>query len=389
MILPEATLGVVGGGQLGRMFAIAAQRMGYRVAVLDPDPDSPAGCLADVHLEADYADPSALDELARLCAAVTVEFENVPAESLERLARSRPVRPGSAAIAIAQDRIREKRFITECGLSCVPFSVVHDRDELFTALARFESSAVLKRARFGYDGKGQARVDNLEEALVAFKEFGSEPCVLEKLLVLQSEISVILARGADGATAVYPAIENRHRDGILDISLIPARAPQAISRAARDAAVRIAAALDYCGVLAVEFFISNDKLLVNEIAPRPHNSGHVTLDACMTSQFEQQVRALCGLPLGDPGLLCPAAMTNLLGDLWNCGVPHWEMVLEEPRAKLHLYGKRVARPGRKMGHFTCLGDSLDEASARALRIQESMVRELKGPYWPRSAQRSP
>ena len=372
MILPEATLGVVGGGQLGRMFAIAAQRMGYRVAVLDPDPDSPAGRLADVHLEADYTDPSALDELARLCAAVTVEFENVPAESLERLARSRPVRPGSAAIAIAQDRIREKRFITECGLSCVPFSVVHDRDELFTALARFESSAVLKRARFGYDGKGQARVDNLEEALVAFKEFGSEPCVLEKLLVLQSEISVILARGADGATAVYPAIENRHRDGILDISLIPARAPQAITRAARDAAVRIAAALDYCGVLAVEFFISNDKLLVNEIAPRPHNSGHFTLDACLTSQFELQVRALCNLPLGATVQHSAAVMINLLGDAWGGSTPDWLPLVRHPEAKLHLYGKREARPGRKMGHYTCLAETVDGALALAEAIRAGL-----------------
>lgn len=370
MILPGATLGVVGGGQLGRMFVIAAQRLGYRVVVLDPDPDSPAGRLAEVHLEADYVDRQALDELARLCAVVTIEFENVPAESLEHLARTCPVRPGAAAVAIAQDRIREKRFLVECGLACVPFSVVHDRGDLSCALARLGGSAVLKRARLGYDGKGQARVRSIAEALAAFESFGSEPCVLEKLCVLQTEISVVLARGADGATVVYPAIENRHRRGILDTSLIPARAPQAVTCVAVDAAVRIAGALDYVGVLAVEFFVSNGKLLVNEIAPRPHNSGHVTLDACVTSQFEQQVRALCGLPLGDPALLCPAAMTNLLGDLWTRGVPRWEAILSEPRAKLHLYGKRAARPGRKMGHFTCLGDTLDEARARALRVRQ-------------------
>ncbi|MHB8387209.1 MAG: 5-(carboxyamino)imidazole ribonucleotide synthase [Metallibacterium sp.] len=386
MILPGATLGVVGGGQLGRMFAIAAQRMGYRVAVLDPDPDSPAGRLAEFHLEADYADRQALDELARLCAAVTVEFENVPAESLERLARTRPVRPGAAAVAIAQDRIREKRFLAECGLTGVPFSVVRDRSELAVALARLGGSAVLKRARLGYDGKGQVRVRSFAEALAAFEGFGGEPCVLEKLCALQTEISVVLARGADGATVVYPAIENRHRRGILDTSLIPARAPRAVTRAAVDATVRIAGALDYVGVLAVEFFVSNGRLLVNEIAPRPHNSGHVTLDACVSSQFEQQVRALCGLPLGDPALLCPAVMTNLLGDLWALGAPRWEAILREPRAKLHLYGKRAARPGRKMGHFTCLGDTRDEASARAVKVWRILVRKAKAPRRSRPVQ---
>jgi 5-(carboxyamino)imidazole ribonucleotide synthase len=377
MILSGATLGVLGGGQLGRMFAIAAQRMGYRVAVLDPDADSPAGRLADVRLAADYTDRQALDELARLCAAVTVEFENVPAESLEHLARSRPVRPGAAAVAIAQDRIREKNFLAACGLACAPFAVVRDRGELSGALARLGGSAVLKRARMGYDGKGQARVRSLAEARTAFESFGGAPCVLEKHLVLQTEISVVLARGADGATAIYPAIENRHRRGILDTSVIPARVPRAVTRAAADAAARIAGALDYVGVLAVEFFVSQGKLLVNEIAPRPHNSGHVTLDACVTSQFEQQVRALCGLPLGDPALLRPAAMVNLLGDLWARGAPRWEAILREPRAKLHLYGKRAPRPGRKMGHYTCLGATPDEARARAQGVRQMLVRKSK------------
>ncbi len=375
MILPGATVGVLGGGQLGRMFAVTAQRMGYRVVVLDPDPDSPAGRIADVHLAADYADRQALDELARQCAAVTVEFENVPASSLEFLARVRPVRPGVAAVAIAQDRVREKRFLAECGLAVVPFSVVLDSDGLSEALVHLGGSAVLKRARLGYDGKGQARVRSLAEALAAFESFGSEPCVLEKLTVFQKEISVVLARGADGATAVYPVIENRHRGGILDTSLIPARTPSAVAQAAVDAANRIAGVLDYVGVLAVEFFVSNGELLVNEIAPRPHNSGHVTLDACITSQFEQQVRALCGLPLGDPALLCPAAMTNLLGDLWIPHAPRWDAILNEPRAKLHLYGKRAARSGRKMGHFTCLGDTLDDARARALRVRRVVTRK--------------
>jgi 5-(carboxyamino)imidazole ribonucleotide synthase len=387
MILPGATLGVLGGGQLGRMFTHAAQRMGYRVVVLDPDPDSPAGRSADVHLEADYTDRRALDELARPCAAVTVEFENVPAESLDYLARTRPVRPGAAAIAVAQDRIREKDFLVEHGLAVAPFAVVQGRDDLSAALARLGGSAVLKRARLGYDGKGQARVRSVAEARAAFERFGREPCIVEKFLVLQTEISVVLARGADGATAVYPVIENRHRRGILDTSLIPARVPAAMARAAVGAAVRIAEAFDYVGVLAVEFFIAGGKLLVNEIAPRPHNSGHVTLDACVTSQFEQQVRALCGLPLGDPAVLRPAAMANLLGDLWGGGAPRWAAILRDPRAKLHLYGKRSVRPGRKMGHFTCLGDTLDEARGRVLKIQRVLARKPAAPRRPRPVPR--
>lgn len=388
MILPNATLGVLGGGQLGRMFTLAAQRMGYRVVVLDPDPDSPAGRSAEVHLEADYADRQALDEFARLCVAVTVEFENVPAESLDYLARTRPVRPGAAAIAVAQDRIREKHYLVEHGLAVAPFAVVRGRDELSAALVRLGGSAVLKRARLGYDGKGQTRVRSLSEARAAFEQFGSGPCLLEKFLTLQTEISVVLARGADGATAVYPAIENRHQRGILDTSLIPARVPSAVARAAADAAVRVADTLDYVGVLAVEFFIAGGKLLVNEIAPRPHNSGHVTLDACVTSQFEQQVRALCGLPLGDTTLLRPAAMANLLGDLWGGGAPRWEAILRDPRAKLHLYGKRAVRPGRKMGHFTCLGDTLDEARARILGIRRVLARKPATLRRPRPAQRA-
>lgn len=375
MIRPGATLGVLGGGQLGRMFAHAAQRLGYRVAVLDPDPDSPAGRVADVHLENDYADPRALDELARLCAAVTVEFENVPAASLEYLARSRPVRPAPAAVAVAQDRIREKRFLQGHGFPTARFAIVHDRNGLAAALAELGAPAVLKRARLGYDGKGQAVVASLAEARSAFEQFGGEPCVLEERLALEAELSVVLARGVDGVTAAYPVAENRHRNGILDLSVVPARVSVGMARAATKMAERIAALLDYVGVLAVEFFVADGRLLVNEIAPRPHNSGHYTLDACATSQFEQQVRALCGMPLGDPRLLRPAAMVNLLGDLWAGGEPRWETILRDPRARLHLYGKREARPGRKMGHYTCLAESVEQARAAALKIKRVLSRK--------------
>ncbi len=376
MILPGATLGVLGGGQLGRMFAHAAQRLGYRVAVLDPDPDSPAGRVADIHLKADYTERQALDELAHRCAAVTVEFENAAAASLEYLARYLPVRPAAAAVAIAQDRIREKRFLKEHGFPTARFAIVQSHDELVHALAGLGGgAAVLKRARYGYDGKGQAMVANLPEAEAAFEQFGAEACVLEERLALEIELSVVLARGISGAIAVYPVAENRHKGGILDLSLVPARISEDMARAVTTMAQRIATLLDYVGVLAVEFFVAEGRLLVNEIAPRPHNSGHYTLDACVTSQFEQQVRTLCGLPLGDTRLVQPAVMVNLLGDLWSEGEPCWEAVLREPQARLHLYGKREPRPGRKMGHYTCLGSSVEQSLATALGIERLLSRK--------------
>ncbi|HXF65179.1 MAG TPA: 5-(carboxyamino)imidazole ribonucleotide synthase [Burkholderiales bacterium] len=380
MIFPGATLGMLGGGQLGRMFTLAAHSMGYRVAVLDPDPLSPAGAVSDLHLKAAYQDREALDELAGACAAVTTEFENVPAESLRWLAAHCLVRPAGDAVAIAQDRIREKRFLESCGIAVGPYAAI-EREADFDRLEEALLPGVLKRARFGYDGKGQARVATRLDARRAYAALGAEPCVLERLLELRCEISVVAARGADGEARAFPVAENRHRDGILDVTVVPARVPQALAREAERAAFTVAERLDYCGVLAVEFFVTRDgRLLANEIAPRPHNSGHYTIDACVTSQFEQQVRALCGLPLGDTRLLSPVAMVNVLGDAWRHGEPAWSEILRLPDAKLHLYGKHEPRPGRKMGHFTVLGASPDEALERALAVRAALLPEWAHDY---------
>jgi len=374
MILPGATLGMLGGGQLGRMFTIAARTMGYHVIVLDPDPESPAGTLASEHVRAGYQDAAALDHLAHACAAVTTEFENVPAAALEALAKRCMVRPGAKAVAITQDRIHEKTFLRDHGFATAPFAVVRTEAELAAAFRQVGAPAILKVARFGYDGKGQALVRTAREALAAWESMRREPCVLERRVALDTEVSVVLARGIDNAVAIYPVSENTHAHGILDLSMVPARISAPRVRAVQAAARRIAERLDYVGVLAVEFFIASGKLLVNEIAPRPHNSGHYTLDACVTSQFEQQVRALCGLPLGDTRLLSPVAMVNLLGDLWANGAPRWERVLGSPRTKLHLYGKQEARPGRKMGHYTCLASTPAKARSEALALRRSLVR---------------
>jgi len=365
-VLPPCTLGVLGGGQLGRFFVIAAREMGYRVHVLDPDRGSPAGALAHRHLAAAYDDTAALEELAASCAAVTTEFENVPAASLARLARATRVAPSPECVAISQDRIREKAAFAAHGLPVGPHAPVVaaadlDRPELYPA--------VLKRARLGYDGKGQARVATAAQARAAWQAFERAPCVLEHLLPLDCEVSVIVARGAGGAAAAFTVAENRHRHGILDVSIIPARMEPALAADAQAMAARLATAMGYVGVLGVEFFVSAGRLLVNEIAPRPHNSGHYTLDACLTSQYQQQVRALCGLPLGDPRLLAPAVMVNVLGEAWRAGEPDWSAVLADPRAKLHLYGKAEARPGRKMAHFTVMDADPARALEAALAIR--------------------
>lgn len=360
-----ATLGMLGGGQLGRFFVQAAHDLGYRVWVLDPDPSSPAGRIADRHLAAAYDDRVALDALATGCAAVTTEFENVPAPSLEYLARSVRVRPSAAAVAVCQDRIAEKIFLRDQHLPHGPFAVIRSEQDLAAAPAVL-FPGILKVARFGYDGKGQARVTTRDDALAAWRQLGGEACVLEALLPLDCEVSVVLARDATGVAACFPIAENSHRHGILDVSIVPARISTALSDSARQCALRIAAALDYIGTLGVEFFISRGVLYVNEMAPRPHNSGHYTLDACATSQYEQQVRALCGLPLGSPALTSPVVMVNLLGDLWSAGEPKWSELLSRPDLRLHLYGKHEARPGRKMGHFTVLGPDLPQVVAAAL-----------------------
>ena len=371
-ILPgsSSTLGILGGGQLGRMFAMAARTLGYQVIVLDPDPHSPAAHFADQHIIADFSDQRALEAFGKACAAISTEFENVPADSLRFLAQRCTVRPDAEAVAISQDRISEKQFFTAHDFPCAHYAVIRSRDDIAPAMRQIGTAGLLKRSQLGYDGKGQARVSSLDEALQAFDDMGSAPCILEELLPLELEISVVLARGADAQMAVFPVAENQHRNGILDITLAPARIPETLAEQARHIATQLAGRLNYCGVLAVEFFVvAGGRLLINEIAPRPHNSGHYTLDACVTSQFEQQVRTLCGLPLGDTRLLSPAVMVNLLGDLWDVDMPHWEHVLACPQAKLHLYGKREARPGRKMGHYTVVDATLENALALALEIK--------------------
>jgi 5-(carboxyamino)imidazole ribonucleotide synthase len=366
MIFPDAMLGMLGGGQLGRMFTLAAHSMGYRVTVLDPDPLSPAGAIADVHLKAAYQDREALQQLADTCVAVTTEFENVPADSLRWLASHCTVRPGGDAVAVAQDRIREKAFFRACNLGVAPYAVIESDADIAQAPASL-FPGILKRARFGYDGKGQVRVANADEARKAFKDMGSESCVLEQRIALKCEISAVVARGADGAGRSFPVSENRHRMGILDVSIVPARVAPELAKQGEEWALRIADKLNYCGVLAVEFFVTESgELLVNEMAPRPHNSGHYTIDACVTSQFEQQVRTLCGLPLGDTKLLSPVVVVNLLGEAWQQGAPQWDRVLNLPDAKLHLYGKHEARGGRKMGHYTVLDHSAEAALQKAL-----------------------
>ena len=367
-ILPGATLGILGGGQLGRMFTIAARTVGYKVMVLDPDCASPAGQMADVHLQADYTDHGALRQLGAACAAVTTEFENVPSASLIELANHCRVSPSAPCVAIAQDRSHEKSWLATHGFATAPFALVYNEGDLDAGLADTGTPAILKVARFGYDGKGQARVGTREEARAAFREFGAQPCVLEGLVKLEREISIVLARDDAGQCALYPVAENHHETGILDVSIVPARVPDTLADEARAMARAIADKLGYVGVMAVEFFVADGRLLVNEIAPRPHNSGHYTLDACVTDQFEQQVRALCGLPLGDTRLLSPVTMVNILGDRWQNGGPHWGALLAHPNIKLHLYGKETARPGRKMGHFNVL----DADPASALQLAERM-----------------
>ena len=372
MIRPGATLGLLGGGQLGRMFTVAARTLGYRVTVLDPDPLSPAAEFATGHLNTAYIHPASLDELARTCAAVTTEFENAPAEALLALAERTVVRPSGNAVAVAQDRSREKGFLASHGLPVGPYADVRGEADFDAALARAKLPAILKTARFGYDGKGQATIATREDLARVFGEWKRVPCVLEERLALDMEISVILARAADGEVAVFPVAENRHTDGILDVTIAPARVPKALAEQATELATRLAHALDYVGVLAVEMFLVEGRLLVNEIAPRPHNSGHYTIDACRTSQFEQQVRVLCGLPLGDPTLHTPAVMVNLLGDIWGGGEPRWEAVLRHAGAHLHLYGKREARPGRKMGHVTVCEAGLEHALEVAMAIRHDL-----------------
>ncbi len=370
-VAPPATVGVLGGGQLGRYAVMAARTMGYRTVVLEPDPGAPAGAVADVHLVAPYDDDDALGRLAAECAVVTTEFENPPAEALRRLAEAVPVRPGADAIAVAQDRRAEKRFLAALGVPLAPFAVVDSEADVaeLAASGGVGWPAILKTARLGYDGKGQVTVGSAGALAGAWSALGGVPCVLEAQLPLDApgalELSVVLARGAGGEVAAHPPTRNVHVGGILDLSVVGDVDEHA--ERATTLAEAVAVELAYVGVLAVEMFLVDGELLVNELAPRPHNSGHWTLDAAATDQFEQQVRAVCGLGLGDAGRTSPAAaMVNLLGDEWRDGTPDWSRVLAHPAAHLHLYGKAAARPGRKMGHITVTAASPGEAAAAAL-----------------------
>ena len=375
MILPPATLGMLGGGQLGRFFVNAAHEMGYKVWVLDPDANSPAGQIAERQFCAGYDDYAVLDEFAQGCAAITTEFENVPADTLDYLAKFVPVRPSAAAVAVCQNRIAEKSFLRDHDLPHGPFAAIRSDEDLDVVSAAL-FPGILKVARFGYDGKGQAIVNNRDEARLAFGHFKREACVLEQRLVLDYEISIVLARDESGSVRCFPTGENRHSKGILDVSIVPARASSCIANDAEDVATRIAEKLGYVGTMGVEFFVSRGKLIVNEMAPRPHNSGHYTIDACVTNQFEQQVRALCGLPLGDPRAHSAAAMVNLLGDLWFDGEryrePDWSRLHAIGNLKLHFYGKHHARHGRKMGHFTVIGEDTARVQEAALAARAAV-----------------
>jgi 5-(carboxyamino)imidazole ribonucleotide synthase len=372
-ILPGATLGVMGGGQLGRMFVHAAQRMGYFTAVLDPDPASPAGLISHYHIQTDYLDEQGLAQLMQRSAAITTEFENVPAPALVTLGAHRPVAPGAEAVAIAQDRVQEKAHFVRCGLPCAPHAVI-ESDEHLAGVPANLLPGILKTSRLGYDGKGQRRVSTHEELSAAWSDLHRVPCILEKLLPLAAECSVIVARGRGGQMVNLPPQLNLHRGGILAVTQVHAgNLPAAVAKQAIEAAKAVAEDFEYVGVLCVEFFVLADgSLVVNEVAPRPHNSGHYSLDACDVSQFELQVRALAGLPLLQPRQHSAAVMLNVLGDAWFSNgdtesVPPWDRLLALAGVQLHLYGKLVPRKGRKMGHVNIVGATTEIARANALQ----------------------
>jgi 5-(carboxyamino)imidazole ribonucleotide synthase len=382
-IAPGATLGVMGGGQLGRMFVHAAQQMGYLTAVLDSDPASPAGLVAHHHIQTSYLDESGLAQLAHCSAAITTEFENVPAAALSSLAARRPVSPGAAAVAVCQDRAAEKRHFANCGVPCAPHAVIETAAQL-DAVPDQLLPGILKTTRMGYDGKGQARVATRAELVAAWAAMGGVSAVIEQRLPLEHEVSVIVVRGADGVIVHFPLQQNLHRDGILAVTQVPAPdVSAALQQQAIDAARRVAESLDYVGVLCVEFFVLQDgRLVANEMAPRPHNSGHYSIDACDLSQFDLQVRGMTGAPLLAPRLHSPAVMLNLLGDLWfadavagapaSAREPDWAQVLALPGVHLHLYGKTAPRPGRKMGHLTVTAASATEARHVALQAAAAL-----------------
>jgi 5-(carboxyamino)imidazole ribonucleotide synthase len=374
VVPPGATVGVLGSGQLGRMFAMAARRLGYRVHTFSPDRDTPTGQVADLELAAPYDDLDAVRAFARQVAVVTFEFENVPAATVEAAAEHAVVRPSGRVLHVAQQRLREKTFLAAAGLPVPRFVPVRSLEDLRKGLLAIGIPAVLKQAAWGYDGKGQVRIAAAADADSAWAAVGRQESVLEAVVDFEREVSVVAARGLDGCVADYGVIENVHRRHVLDVSIAPGAVPATVAAEAVRLTGAVLEALDVVGVLCVEFFLTRDgRLLINELAPRPHNSGHLTIDACLTSQFEQQLRAVCGLPLGSTERLRPAAMANLLGDLWEGGEPVWRSALALPDVKLHLYGKAEARPGRKMGHLTALAATAEEARARVLLARDALT----------------
>ncbi len=374
VIPPGSTVGVLGSGQLGRMFAIAARRMGYRVHTLSPEYDTPTGQVADKEVQAAYDDLDAVRDFARGVDVVTFEFENVAAAATAAAEEHAPVRPAGSVLHTTQHRLREKGFLSRAGLPVAPYAAVHSLEDLRAALETIGTPAVLKTASWGYDGKGQAKIGEPGDSGSVWRSLGTDEAILEAFVDFEREVSVVAARGLDGSFAHFGVIENRHSRHILDVSIAPAGVPPEVERAAVEIARAVLEGLGVVGVLAVEMFLTRDgRLLVNELAPRPHNSGHLTFDACLTSQFEQQLRAICGLPLGSPELLRPAAMANLLGDLWRDGEPDWSAACRFPEVKLHLYGKATARPGRKMGHLTALAKSPEAAVRIVTSAREALT----------------
>ena len=374
MILPGSTIGVLGSGQLGRMFTISARRLGYRVHTFSPDQDTPTGQVADVEIQASYDDLDAVRAFARNVHVVTFEFENVPAPTAEAAERCAPVRPSGAILHTTQQRIREKSFLKSAGLPLTPYREVRSLQDLEAALAELGCPAVLKTAAFGYDGKGQFSIKSVAQTAEAWDFIGRQEAVLEAFIDFERELSVVAVRGVDGQFAHYGAIENQHQRSILDVSIAPARVPAKVAQEAVQIARAVLEKLQVVGVLCTEFFVTRDgRLLINELAPRPHNSGHLTVDAHVTSQFEQQLRAVCGLPLGSTASHGPAVMVNLLGDLWTNGEPDWAAACAFPTVKLHLYGKLEPRPGRKMGHMTALGPNVEEALQSATAARSALL----------------
>jgi 5-(carboxyamino)imidazole ribonucleotide synthase len=374
-IFPGSTIGVLGSGQLGRMFAMAARRMGYLVHTYSPDTDTPTGQISDVEVVAAYDDLDAVRRFARNVDVVTFEFENIPSSTVDAVAEIVPVRPSGFALETTQHRLREKIFLSQRGYPVTPFRHVRSKVELEKAVAEIGVPSVLKTAGFGYDGKGQTIIRMVADVDRAFEALGGAEAVLEAFVDFEREVSVVAARGLDGTMAHFGVVENIHRKHVLDITIAPAVVTPEVSERALEIAESLLEELDIVGVLCVEFFLKADgTLFVNELAPRPHNSGHFTIDACVTSQFEQQLRAVCGLPLGSPELIGPAAMANLLGDIWQSGEPDWVSASKFPGVKLHLYGKKEPRVGRKMGHLTARAGNQAEAVELVTAARDALVR---------------